>query len=94
MFAIMHGRRLTRFTCSYELMNVSALMQTISCVGLFTGIIAVCTVQLQVLLGDCYGTTLQLQHILANFYKLSDVFCKYHFLQCQCRTKNMQIVNK
>ena len=36
-------------------------------IGLLTGILAVCLVQLQVLLSDCYGRTLQLQHILANF---------------------------
>ena len=47
-----------------------------------------------VVLSDCYGRNLQLQHILANFYKHSDVFCKYHFFQFQCRTKNLQIVNK
>ena len=45
----------------------SALMQTTLCIGLLTGILAVCLVQLQVLLSDCYGRTLQLQHILANF---------------------------
>ena len=69
-------------------------MPTTLCVGLLTGALAVCLVQfLQVLLSDCYGRTLQLRHILANFYKLSGVFCKYNFFQFQYRTKNLPIVN-
>ena len=67
------------FLWTWTITIASALMQTTLCVGLLTGILTVCLVQLQALLSDCYGRTLQLQHILANFCKLSDVICKYHF---------------
>ena len=59
--------------------------------------LAVCLVQLQVFLSDCYGRTLQLQHILANFYKLSDVFCEYFFFNfsAELRTyKLLFLINK
>ena len=97
MFAVMHGGGSTEFTRSF--MNYHYSVRIIDAddivhIDLLTSILAVCLVQLQVLLSDGYGRTLQLQHIVATFYKLFDVFCKHNFFKFQCRIKNLQIFNK